>query len=733
MRLLPLILALALCLAASTLAPAQPAPSTLAPPEGFSAATATWERDFEARLKKILSPARAEEHSRWLTSRPHRTGTENARLTAEYIRDRLVEYGFETEIVRYDAYLPAPVSVSVELVAPAQETIPVVEDRIPGDPFTEHADAHPGWNGYSASGDVTAEVVYARYGSDAEFRWLVSMGVDVRGKIVLLRYFGTAGEGRKVANAQKYGAAGVVLYADPLEDGYAYGEVYPQGNWRPPGSIMRRSVEFLPYSGDPLTPGWGARPEAKRLKPEEVALPRIPVIPISYGSAERLLRELGGPLAPWSWRGALPVAYRVGPGPAKLRLRAEMDNRVRPMWNVVGRLPGSADPDQWVILGNHHDAWIFGAGDPASGTASLLELARGLGELAREGYRPKRTLLLGFWDAEEMMLGGSTEWVEDNADELLEKAVACINMDSAVFNTDRPLRVAAHPVLHALFRSVARDLRDPRSGKTLFENWRDMQNQLFYLPSVDGYGEFLDRSRPLDAPWVFESPSDDAAPFFHFLALPASDMYYGGDYGMYHSLYENFHWMKTVVDPTFEYHILMAQLQGLAALRLANADLIPFDFATEARYWRLAYRDLERVARERGQVVPELKRTYALLDRWEGEAQVLSKEMAALLGDPARLERARAALRGFNRQFYHIPRDFYRPGGRPSAPTQRNLFDGSNYDFEGASGGTLPGIRFALDAGRLEEARAEARLYLQALEQRLASLRAARQQLAAQR
>jgi N-acetylated-alpha-linked acidic dipeptidase len=732
MRLSPRIFSLALCLAASTLAPAQPPP---APPlAGFSAASAAWQRDYEARLKQILSPARAEAHLRWLTSRPHRTGTPEAKLTADYIRDRLVEYGFETEIVRYDAYLPAPVSVSLELMAPVQETVPLVEERIPGDPFTEQADAHPGWAGYSASGDVSGELVYARFGSDAEFRQLAALGVDVRGKIVLLRYFGTAGEGRKVANAQKYGAAGVIVYADPMEDGYVFGDVYPEGNWRPAGSIMRRSVEFLPYSGDPLTPGWAARPEAKRLDPEELPLPRIPVVPISYRSAERLLRLLGGPVAPADWRGALPVAYRLGPGPARLRLRAEMDNRVRPIWNVVGRLPGSADPDQWVILGNHHDAWIFGAGDPSSGTASLLELARALGQLGREGYRPRRTLLLAFWDAEEMMLGGSTEWVEDHAEELLEKAVACVNMDSSVFNPERPLRVAAHPVLHPLFRSVARELTAAAgSDQPLFDHWRDMQNRLFYLPSVDGFGEFLDPSRALTEPWIFEVPSDDAFPFYQFLALPASDMYYGGDYGMYHSLYENFHWMKTVVDPTFEYHILMAQLQGLVGLRLANADLIPFDFAGEARFWRLAYADLERTAHARGQVVPEFKRATALVDQWEREAERLNREIAALVADAARFARAQGALREINRQLYRIPRDFHRPAGRPSATTERNLFAGSSYGLEGASGGTLPGIRFALDAGRLEEARAEARLYVRALERRLASLRAVREKLAATR
>lgn len=700
--------------------------------KGFSIESTGWQRGFETRLKELLLQQNVREHPQWLTSRSHRAGTEGARITADYLHERLQEYGYETETIRYDAYLPEPVSVFIELIAPRHEVLPTTEELIPGDPYTTKAGDHPGWNGYSPTGEATGEVVYVHHGSEEDFVRLQTMGIDLRGKILLMRYFGV-GEARKVHNAERYGAAGVVLYADPAEDGYPYGDVYPRGSWRPSGSIMRRSIKFLPYSGDPLTPGWASVPGARRLSPAEVPLPRIPVLPISYRSAELVLRELEGPVAPWHWQGGLGLTYKVGPGPAKLHIRTEMDNRVRPMWNVIGRLKGAVYPNEWIILGNHHDAWIFGAGDPSSSTASLLELARVLGELAREGYRPRRTLLVAFWDAEEMILGGSTEWVEENFEALLERTVAYINMDSSVFNPERPLRVAAHPSLHELFRDVSRDVQDPKTGHSLFEVWRALQNEYRLVPSVDGWGEFFDGTLELSEPWIFEVPSDDASPFYHLVALPASDMYYGGDYGMYHSVYENFHWMETVVDPTFRYHTLMAQVQGLVGLRLANADLLPLDFVNEARFWKLAYEDLKEVFKKKAaqvpELVPELDRAVELIAQWKEEAEALAREAEELLNDEEKIKNASSQLPRINTLIYQAARDFLRREGRRSAPTERNLFAGSSYDFEGVSGGTLPGIRFALDKGKWVEAVEEARIYRKALERRIKTLQTIRTRL----
>jgi N-acetylated-alpha-linked acidic dipeptidase len=670
--------------------------------DGFSPEASKVQLQFEKRLKDKISPQKIEAHLKWLTSFPHRAGTEGAKTTADYILRNLKKYGFDVEMVRYEALLPAPVSTEIRLIKPVDEQLPIVEEKIDGDPFTEFVNDHPGWNGYSPSGDVKGQIVYAHHGSKQDIETLQKLGIDLKGKILLMRYFHT-GEGTKVRNAEEAGAAAVVLYADPAEDGFKFGDVYPNGDWRPAGSIMRRSIIALPYSGDPLSPGFASVQGAKRLRPEDVALPRIPVLPISYRTAERILSYLGGSVAPYDWQGALGLTYKVGPGPAEVHVRTVMDNRDRPMWNVVARLKGTSDPEQWVILGNHHDAWIFGAGDPSSGTASLLTLAEAFGGLAKEKLRPKRTMILTFWDAEEMLLGGSTEWVEHRSKDLLEKAVAYINMDSAVFNTTRPLSVSSHPVLHSLFRAVSRDIQDPKSKRSLFEAWTDMQNEYRKVPGVDGWGDYFDPDKQLTEPYVFETPYDDAAPFFNFLALPASDMYYGADYGMYHSIYENFHWMKTVVDPTFEYHKLMTELQGIVGLRLANAEMIPLDYETEAKYWRLAYHDLQE-SRKKDDVT--IKEALLLIDQWEQEAKSLWNDQKEILGNPARKKKAAKQLRNINQMIYRIARDFYHPAGIGGQITDRNLFTGIGSQSE-----------------------TTASIYIEALKQRIRSIQAVRKQL----
>jgi N-acetylated-alpha-linked acidic dipeptidase len=324
--------------------------------------------------------------------------------------------------------------------------------------------------------------------------------------------------------------------------------------------------------------------------------------------------------------------------------------------------------------------------------------------------------------------------VEEHATELLERGVANLNMDSAVFNPERPLSVAAHPVLHSLFREVSRAVIDPRTGRSTFDVWRDGQNAFRKVPGVDGWGEFFDAETTLERPYVFEAPYDDAAPFFNLLALPASDMYYGADYGMYHSLYENYHWMSTVVDPGFAYHRVMAEIHGRAALRLANAEIVPFDYAEEARFWRKAYADLNRVARERGQVVPRLDEALSRIDAWETEAKALARDVEARLAFPlppgAASEPAALRIAEISRAVALVARDFYRPEGHPGMPFNRNLFAGWLYETADVSGGTLPGLRFALDRGDLEEAEVEAEVLLAALQRRFAGLRAIRLDLA---
>ena len=692
---------------------------------GFTADSSPTQTEIEERYRDAISRDNLREHLEWLSSRPHLPGTDNALLTAEYVRDRLREYGWEAEIEEYVAWLTEPVDTSIEVVEPEPITIPVHETPIEGDEFSQHADEHPGWMGYSASGDVTAPVVYANYGSTEDFETLLAAGVDPAGKIVLMRMFST-GEGRKSYNAERYGAAGAILYADPEEDGFAIGPVYPEGNWRPPGSIMRRSIEFTPYSGDPLSPGFASTPDAERLSPGEVRLPGIPVVPTSYAGAQMLLEAMGGPEAPEYFQGALDTTYRFG-GEATVRLWAEMINEDRPMRNVVATLQGERWPDQWITLGNHHDAWIYGAGDPSSGTAAVLEMARALGQLAADGHRPARTLVLGVWDAEEMLLGGSTEWVEAHREELLDKSVSNVNMDSAVFNPGRPLRVHGHAALHEIFREVATTLEHPDRGTDFATGWTADQNEYFVTPSVDGYGYFLDRDTTRSEPWIFETPSDDASPFFDYLGLPATDMYYGGDYGMYHSIYENFHWMTTVVDPEFDYHRLMTQLHGLVALRLANAEVLPMEWHTEAEFWRLALEDLVGDAAARDQRVPREAELRALIVEWENEAWGLAGDLADWAEDDGAANASDAELEKLNRGIYHLARTFYRPEGTPGRPWNQNMFQGTAYDFEGASGSLLPGIRYALDEEREDLAESEAQTYVEALQARVDQLQRLRE------
>ncbi len=718
MKRLPLILLTCVCLLGA-------APPVSAP-FGFSPAEREKQRALEARFAELLSAERIREHMHFLASKPHFAGSAATRENAFYLRDRLRDYGFEAEVVPYEMYLPAVQRVAARLVVPVEQELRLTEDVVPGDPYSEHAAEHPGWNGYSASGDVTGEVVYARQGTAEDFAQLEQRGIDLRGKIVLMRYFG-AGEGRKVRRAEARGAAGVILYADPAEDGFVWGDPYPKGNWRPPGSIMRRTIIDTPHEGDPLTPGVAARPGAKRLDPAAVeGIPKIPVLPVSYRDAETILRHLQGPVAPPGWRGALALTYHVGPGPARVRLRVEADNRDATIYNVIARLRGRDFPDEWVLAGNHHDAWIFGAGDPASGTAAFLEMARAIGELARAGQGPRRTLVFGIWDAEELNLGGVSEWVEEHAAELRQHGIAYINMDSAVFNPDRPLFVSASGSLRRLFWEASQAVPDPRTGRPTYDVWLEMQNRFREVPSVDGRPEFFDPSVALARPEIDNTPlGDDQTAFYVHAALPASDMYYGSDYGTYHSLYENIHWMETIVDPGYRYHRMMAHLHGLLVLRLANADLLPLDLTEMVADWEQAVASLDRLAQAKNWA--DISEVSRLVKEWRKEAERVE---LARIGSLA-VGNQGTDVAEANRLLAEVGRAFFQPEGLPGLPWYRNLFAAPVY-FEGDRGSTLPGLRWAIQRNNRAEFEAQRAIYLRALRNVIATTRALANRLSAQ-
>ncbi|HEV8699821.1 MAG TPA: M28 family peptidase [Candidatus Polarisedimenticolia bacterium] len=711
-------------------------------PLGFSSPAWDEERSIEKQFVSHLDRSRISRTHQELTKEPHRAGTEGSRRIALFIRQEAEKAGFKPEVTPYLFYGSHPGTRSIALTAPIRKPLSLAEDVVPGDPFAQRTGDHLAFCAYSGSGTAEGEVVYAGQGTVAEFRALEERGIDLKGRIVLMRYFGE-GEGRKVLRAQEKGAVGAILYADPQEDGFIHGPVYPQGGWRPPGSIMRRTLVDTPYEGDPLSPGWASVPGAKRLDPKKVeGLPRIPVLPISYRDAALILTHLEGPEAPGRMQGGLRKrpggaaaagaprdvtlveSYRLGPGPARVRLSVEMQRRTDTIRNVLVRIPGKEEPDSWVILGNHHDAWIYGAGDPSSGTAALLEILRSFGRMQGLGWQPRRTIVVAFWDAEEMNLGGSTEWAEANAEVLRRKGAAVINMDSAVFNGERPLYVGASPCLHRLFRETAADVPGPTGKGSLFDEWVRLQNKLRGVPSVDAFEIGGTAEKPLVEPQIDDVPlGDDQTPFVEFLALPGSDMYYGADYGMYHSLYENRHWMTTVVDPQFRLHRMMAEFQGRLGLRLAMAPVLPLDPDGTAAAWGRAFEDLEERAGERHASPKLLRPVERALRRFRDAAESFARERDEILTvQDWPLRPLPERLAAVNREVSEAEKAFFSENGLPGHPWYRGLWVAPPRPVPGLTEARLPGLRWPLELDQEGTLLRQVDLYTQALDEATAHL-----------
>lgn len=563
--------------------------------DGFAPKLSEAQRQREEQFRAVPSPTNAREELRRLTAEAHIAGSPEDYATAIYVRDQMRSFGLNSDLREYQVLLPSPRTPSiVELIAPRRERLQVREDVVPEDPSSSSKKIVPLFNGYGTSGDISAPLVYVNYGLPPDYEALKKAGVDVKGKIAIARY-GNSFRGVKAKVAEDNGAIGLIIYSDPADDGFAQGEVYPKGPWRPDSSAQRGSVQFLfIYPGDPLTPGLPAIPGTPRLKKEQALnLPHIPVQPISYGDAQRLLKPLRGPARPKGFQGGLPFTYHSGgTNDVRVHLKTDIEFATKTIWDVITRIDGSVEKDRWVVLGNHRDAWVFGAVDPNSGTTAMLELGRGLGQLIQSGWKPRRSIILGSWDAEEQGLIGSTEWAEENASELREKAVAYLNMDAAVSGAN--FGASSVPSMWKLIRSAAQDVRDPKTGKSIYDAWRDRVRG----DSPDS--ELFDTNgneKPSPTPRIGALGSgSDYTPFLQHLGVAALDMGFGGDYGVYHSAYDSFYWMAHFGDPTFQYHVAAAQIWGTITLRIADAEGLPLDYTDYAAQLREFVTETKRLA-----------------------------------------------------------------------------------------------------------------------------------------
>jgi N-acetylated-alpha-linked acidic dipeptidase len=560
---------------------------------GYSSTAGRAERDWELQFQALPVPDTMRAYMKRLSARPHNVGTPYDKDNAEWLLARFKSYGLDAHIEQFDVLYPTPRERVVELVAPTTYHASLREAPLSVDPTSQQtAEQLPTYNVYSADGDVTAPLVYVNFGVPADYDVLAAHGVSVKGAIVIARY-GGSWRGIKPKVAAEHGAVGCIIYSDPHEDGYAAGEVYPNGPMRPRDGVQRGSVMDMPtYPGDPLTPGIGATPGAKRLPLSEVkTLTKIPVLPISYGDAQPLLSALTGPVVPSAWRGSLPITYRMGPGAARVHLVVKSDWNTKPVYDVIARIPGSVAPDEWVVRGNHHDAWVNGAEDPLSGQVSLDEEARSLGQLVAKGWKPRRTIIYCAWDGEEPGLLGSTEWAEAHADELQQHAVAYLNTDS---NDRGYLNIEGSHVLEAFFNDIARGIEDPETHQSV---WRRMQAERLRNGSAAERAEV--RTRPNLRIDALGSGSDYSA-FIQHLGIASANLGYNGETpsGIYHSIYDDFYWYTHFSDTSFVYERALAQTIGTSVMRLADAEIIPFDYAGLAETVGKYRTELEKLAKD---------------------------------------------------------------------------------------------------------------------------------------
>ena len=705
--------------------------------DGYTRDGARAERDWEAKMRAIPSTDNLRESLRRLSARPHAVGQPYDKDNAEWLLSKFREYGWDAHIETFDVLFPTPKDRAVELVEPHRFVAKLAEPPVAADPTSNQtAEQLPTYNAYSADGDVTAPLIYVNYGGPDDYEVLQRAGVSVKGAIVIARY-GGGWRGVKPMVANQHGAIGCLIYSDPADDGYGEGAQYPEGPYRPPDGVQRGSVEMSYYPGDPLTPGWGSTPGAKRLaRSDAEVIQKIPVIAISYADAQPLLAAIGGRVAPENWRGGLPITYRIGPGPARVHLKMFSNWETKTLYDVIATLHGTSTADQasdqWVIRGNHHDAWVNGASDPLSGMVAELEEARALGALVKSGWKPKRTIIYAAWDGEEPGLLGSTEWAETHGDELQQHAAVYINSDS---NGRGYLSMGGSHSLEHFINGVAREIPDPETDLTAWK--RDQLRAIGRARNADDRQEARTRG---DLRIGALGDGSDYATFLDHFGIATLSLGYGGEGGggVYHSIYDDFYWYTHYSDTNFVYGRAMSQTAATAVMRLADADVIPYDFVDLADTLKRYLKELDKLAKDKNDAAKEraaelqegvftatsdphqptlappalsepptfdFKPLQDAMDIITLNADRYTKAIARLRDAQSLSDADAAALADINKTLLQAERKLLSDQGLPQRPWYRHMIYAPGL-YTGYASKPIPAVREALEEDRWSDAQA---------------------------
>ena len=727
------------------------------PLAGYSAAASHGERDWEGKLRAIPQAANLREYMHRMSARPHHVGSPYDKDNAEWILGQFKSFGLDARIESFDVLFPTPKTRILEMIEPSRYAAALEEPALAVDPTSgQKSEQLPTYNAYSGDGDVTAPLVFVNYGLPGDYEELERLGVSARGAIVIAKY-GESWRGIKPKVAAEHGAVGCLIYSDPRDDGYFVEAVFPEGPMRNSYGVQRGSVMDFASSnpGDPLTPGVGATTDAKRLPLNEApSITKIPVLPISYGDARPLLAAMKGPMAPARWRGALDITYHVGPGPAKVRLKVESNWDIKRLYNVVAEIPGSVAPSEWIVRGNHHDAWVNGADDPVSAQAALLEEARALGELLKQGWKPRRTIIYCAWDGEEPMLLGSTEWAEMHANELARHAAVYVNTDA---NSRGLIEMEGSHSLEAFINDVARDIQDPETGLSV---WKRRQLSDIVRASSANDRSILRtrrdlRIRPLGS-------GSDYTAFLDHLGIASLNLSYGGEdpAGIYHSIYDDFYWYTHFSDIDFVYGRALAQTIGVTVMRLADAEVLPFDFTNLADTVKMYNRELQELLRDRQEEsrernqeldegafravsdprrpavdpvreeVPPFINFAPLQNSVDTLAQSAERYQQSIAKAQEKLSEpgSAALIQAVNEKLIQLERRLTSPEGLPRRPWYKHLLYAPGV-YTGYSPKTVPGVREGIELKRYSEAEKEIVRVAQALADAAAAIDAVSQLL----